>query len=120
MAKQISTKQLRAQIINEVSKEYKNKYEDRITQLQELLHETNIKLRNCQSDLRPLKVENDDLSQKVHQYQDWIIRLQDFMDMPEEVRQVEIENHKKRLQGEFTVDEKLSSLIKMMSSLYVF
>lgn len=119
MTKQISTKHIKAQIINELSKEYKAKYEDKITQLQDLLHEANIKVRNCQTDLLQLKNENDELSQKVHQYQDWIIRLQDFMDMPEDVRQVEIENYKKRLQGEFTVDQRLSSLIKMMSSIYM-
>ena len=35
--------------------------------------------------------ENEELKEKIHQYEDWIERLQEFMDMPEDVRKGEIE-----------------------------
>ena len=38
-----------------------------------------------------LKKENEELKEKIQQYEDWIERLQEFMDMPEDVRKGEIE-----------------------------
>lgn len=35
--------------------------------------------------------ENEQLKEKVRQYEDWIERLQEFMDMPEDMRKKEIE-----------------------------
>lgn len=35
--------------------------------------------------------ENEELKEKVQQYEDWIERLQGFMDMPEDMRKKEIE-----------------------------
>jgi hypothetical protein len=37
------------------------------------------------------KQENEELKEKVRQYEDWIERLQEFMDMPEDMRKKEIE-----------------------------
>ena len=34
--------------------------------------------------------ENEELKEKVQQYEDWIIRLQEFVDMPEDMRKAEI------------------------------
>lgn len=34
--------------------------------------------------------ENEELTEKVRQYEDWIQRLQEFMDMPEDMRKAEI------------------------------
>ena len=36
------------------------------------------------------KRENEELKEKIRQYEDWIERLQEFMDMPEDVRKSEI------------------------------
>ena len=35
--------------------------------------------------------ENEELKEKIQQYEDWIERLQKFMDMPEDMRKKEIE-----------------------------
>lgn len=35
--------------------------------------------------------ENEQLKEKVQQYEDWINRLQEFMDMPEDMRKAEME-----------------------------
>ena len=34
--------------------------------------------------------ENEELKEKVQQYEDWIDRLQEFVDMPEDMRKAEI------------------------------
>lgn len=47
--------------------------------------------------------ENEELKEKVQQYEDWIHRLQDFMDMPEDLRKAEI----KKMRD----DQKLSECI---------
>lgn len=36
------------------------------------------------------KQENEELKEKVRQYEDWIERLEEFMDMPEDMRKKEI------------------------------
>lgn len=36
------------------------------------------------------KRENEELTEKVQQYEDWIHRLQEFVDMPEDMRKAEI------------------------------
>ena len=41
-----------------------------------------------------LRQENLELKEKIEQYEDWIRRLQEFMDMPEDVRMKEIEKMK--------------------------
>ena len=35
--------------------------------------------------------ENEEQKEKIQQYEDWINRLQEFMDMPEDMRKAEIE-----------------------------
>ena len=36
------------------------------------------------------KKENEELTEKVRQYEDWIHRLEEFVDMPEDMRKAEI------------------------------
>ena len=36
------------------------------------------------------KQENEELTEKVRQYEDWIHRLEEFVDMPEDMRKAEI------------------------------
>ena len=56
--------------------------------------------------------ENEELKEKVQQYEDWINRLQEFMDMPEDMRKKEIE--KMRAEQRFKTYLADSPLIKML------
>lgn len=58
------------------------------------------------------KQENEELTEKVQQYEDWIRRLQEFVDMPEDMRKAEI----KKMQDEQKFSEYLaeSPFFKML------
>lgn len=58
------------------------------------------------------KQENEELKEKVQQYEDWINRLQEFMDMPEDMRKKEIE----KMQADQKIKTYLaeSTLFKML------
>lgn len=62
------------------------------------------------------KQENEELKEKVQQYEDWINRLQEFMDMPEDMRKNEIKKmHDEQKFKEYIVN---SSFFKLLSRLY--
>lgn len=56
--------------------------------------------------------ENEELKEKVQQYEDWIRRLQEFMDMPEDMRRCEIE--KMRAEQKFKTYLADSSFFKLL------
>ena len=56
--------------------------------------------------------ENEQLKEKVQQYEDWINRLQEFVDMPEDMRKKEIE--KMRAEQKFKTYLADSPLFKML------
>ena len=60
--------------------------------------------------------ENEELKEKVQQYEDWINRLQEFMDMPEDIRKGEI----KKMRDEQKFKDYLanSSFFKLLNGLY--
>lgn len=56
--------------------------------------------------------ENEQLKEKIQQYEDWINRLQEFVDMPEDMRKKEIE--KMRAEQKFTTYLAESPFFKLM------
>ena len=62
------------------------------------------------------KQENEELTEKVRQYEDWIHRLEEFVDMPEDMRKAEI----KKMQDDQKFKAYLadSPLFKMMWELF--
>lgn len=56
--------------------------------------------------------ENEELKEKIRQYEDWIHRLQEFVDMPEDMRKAEI----KKMQDDQKFSEYIAdrSLFKML------
>lgn len=57
--------------------------------------------------------ENEQLKEKIQQYEDWINRLQEFMDMPEDMRKKEIE--KMRADQKFKTYLADSTIFKMLA-----
>ena len=58
------------------------------------------------------KRENEELTEKIQQYEDWIHRLQEFVDMPEDMRKAEIK--KMRDEQKFSQYIADSSFFKML------
>ena len=70
------------------------------------------KYREVCSERNKYQQENEELKEKVQQYEDWINRLQEFMDMPEDMRKKEIE--KMRAEQKFKTFLAESPFFKML------
>ena len=87
----LNKKEIENQLRGKIAKQYTEKVaklEDEINRL----HKANVEYRN-----RAYKAEQEklEMQDKLKQYEDWNIRLQDFMDMSEEDRLAYVENLKK-------------------------
>lgn len=112
MAKQ-SQKAIKAQLINELSKQYKQKYKDTIKTLQERLTQSNKVNKELTFQCNRLQNENDELREKINKYEDWIRRLQEWCNLPEDERTKAIAEYNKEFnEFEFTkeADEFLSKM----------
>lgn len=79
-------KQIKAQAINEVRKLYEQKMEQMIRSidaLQKKCSEAEASCRQIRKDCTRLRDENEELKQKVAQYEEWIDRMQEFCNLPE-------------------------------------
>lgn len=88
--KQETKKELKARLTNEIATRFKNKItslEHRCKTLGAMYHNETLKVQQ-------LKQENLDLKDKVEQYEDWINRLQEFMDMDSKTREETIQGLK--------------------------
>ena len=98
-----SKKQIKAQLINEVAKTYVDKLQreqDKVERLGCMYHTMKITADK-------LKEENLKLQEKVEQQEDWIRRLQEFMDMDSDTRQKAI--------VEYRVNEQLTGFSRIMN-----
>ena len=75
-------KQIKAQLTNEIAKQYA-KREASLKERIYFLEERQIRANNR---IAELENENFELKDKVAQYEDWIRRLQEFMDMEPDAR----------------------------------
>lgn len=86
MAKQTNA-QIREQLRNKIAKAYKEKYQQELNSLYKVkqsLQKYNVELHK---DCNNLKLQVEELEQKVRAYEDWIERLQCFCDIPDEERE---------------------------------
>lgn len=109
MAKE-SRRQIVEQTRNEVARQYKTKVldlEERNKRTYELYSEANKKRLELQR-------ENEELKEKVSQYEDWIDRLQSYMDMPADEREKALANEHTK----YETNQKLSAMIGTYSRIF--
>lgn len=85
-------KQIKAQLTNEISLRFKK----RIDVLETELRCVRSELRECDNQRRKAEHTVYELQDKVEQYEDWIRRLQEFMDMEPDARDKAIADLKVR------------------------
>ena len=85
-------KQIKAQLTNEISLRFKK----RIDVLETELRCVRSELRECDNQRRKAEHTVHELQDKVEQYEDWIRRLQEFMDMEPDARDKAIADLKVR------------------------
>ena len=113
--KKLTNAQIREQVRKDLTKSFEKKYETELKSLEEfkrLYHKTLDEKKDLAKKYFELNNENGALKDKVAQYEDWINRLQEFMDMSEEDRQKYVEN----LRAQTELNETLNSLglVKML------
>lgn len=111
MAKE-SKKQIKAQVINEVEKRYRDKITHLTIEVKKWVNEVLI-LRN---ENRQLKDENLKLTAELEKYEDWNRRLQEFMNMSSEEREQYITN----MQIQTKVSQKMDSFLTMFKHLGLY
>lgn len=82
-------KETRKQIIEQTRNEVAKKYKDEIKNMQERINKLADMFNNEQKLRLSFQNKVESLEDKVRQYEDWIERLQSFMDMPEDEREKE-------------------------------
>lgn len=113
-----SKKQIKAQVINEVQKQYSK----RIKQVEEtrdywVARSLNAEEENKQlrSNISKLEKENAELKEKNAQYEDWVERMQEFCNMPDGERQQAFKTYMDSIELDETLNELSNTYSKMFS-----
>ena len=105
-------KQIIARTRNEISKSYNDRIKDLENRNKSLLNDfVEMSRRN-----RDLREEVDKLNEKICQYEDWINRLQEFCNLPEDARKDAIQKYK----TEKKLNAQMSKLMNMFDSFCLF
>lgn len=104
MAKE-SKKQIKAQLINEIAKQFHSRIENLEFRLNAQV-QMNLDLHKKNDDLR---IENLKLKEQLEKYEDWNRRLQEFMDMTPEEREKVIQDSKLRV----ATNQRLNKIMDM-------
>lgn len=113
-------KQIKAQLRNQISKEYK----DRIYNVEQECHRTEQKYLATRERMfaeQTLRIEAEEkvalLQEELDKYKDWVRRLQEFMDMDPETRENEIKKYKEQIELEDTFEHAIanSNLFKLLN-----
>lgn len=106
-------KQIKAQVINEVRRQFDQKLQQK-TEAIELWQKKYIDLntvhRNVSKECQLLRDENDLLKQKVAQYEEWVERMQEFCNLPEEERKQAFTTYMDGIKSRMERDEEMKAL----------
>jgi len=86
----VMAKKTRREIEETLRNKLANKHNDYVERMQKKYSDLWDKYQVACRERNQCKQENEELKDKVQQYEDWIHRLQEFMDMPEDMRKGEI------------------------------
>jgi len=103
MGKTTEIKQLKAQLTQQLHKQYSGE----IGRLKEDLKEERSNKEKLRIENNDLRNKNNELQSKIDEYEDWINRLQEFMDMSEDDRK----NYLAKQQSDFEVNTRLKGLM---------
>jgi Mg2+ and Co2+ transporter CorA len=118
MAKE-TKKQVKAQVINEVQRSYQRKiesYDERIKRLSELYQKEQERNRELRMKCSELEESNTALTEKVSQYEEWVERMQDFCNLPENERQKAFATYLDGIKSKTEANEAISNLERMYSA----
>lgn len=105
-------KQIKAQVVNEVRRQYDQKLQQK-TEVIELWKKKYLEVeavrRDVSKECRLLREENELLKQKVAQYEEWIERMQEFCNLPEEERKQAFTTYMDGIKSRMERDEEMKA-----------
>ena len=115
--KALTNNEIREQVRKKVSKQYSekiNSLEDKIQYYKDLFVNNERKCAELKNENNNLKDENLELKEKLKSYEEWLERMQDFCNLPEEERINAINKFK----SEKALNNKLDSMLNMYTSFF--
>ena len=116
----ITTKQVTAQVVNKVQRQYAQKmegYERRIGNLTEQLMKARQRVSELADKCSQLEHDNDELRQTNIQYAEWVERMQDFCNLPEDERQKAFKTYMDGIKAKSEADEAMARIGRMYGSI---
>ena len=111
-------KQIKAQVINEV----RNQYDKKLKEKDEAIDLWRKKYLKRESDwreiskkCRELSDENETLKQKLSQYEEWVERMQEFCNLPEDERKQAFKTYLDGIRSQKERDEAMKDLSSILS-----
>lgn len=108
-------KQTKRQIVEQTRNKIAHNYASKIKELENKIKELSKKKFDLCIENEKLKLENEQCKEKIAQYEDWIYRLQEFMDMPNELRNEKFNEYISKKNA----NETLNNLIKKFGTYFI-
>ena len=113
-------KQIKAQLINEVNRMYEHKMEALQKSLDTWRNNAKLNADECHKatvEARKLERENNELKGKLAQYEEWVERMQDFCNLPEQERHDAFKTYLDGIKAKAEHDQAMASFGNMFSRL---
>ena len=122
--KQKSVAQIREELRKEMIKMFDRKYQhliDELNRYKKSFNESNERFNKYYKNLSELKEENEILKNIISQYEDWIHRLQEFMDIKDEnERKTAFNEYIKECQAKSNLESLMSVYSNILNNIFSF
>ena len=122
MSKKLTKSQIREHERQKLVKQLERKYSsyiDLATLYKELWHKTTNELGKLRQEYDIIKGKNAELEESVRNYKDWVRRMQEFMDLPEEQRSEAFKEYCDSLKSSKRFHEMTDAYISMIDRFFV-
>lgn len=122
MGKKLTNSQIREHERQKLVKQLEHKYSsyiDAATKYKELWHKSVDELGMLRQEYHYIKEKNDELEETVRNYEDWVRRMQEFMDLPEKQRSESFKEYCESLKSSKRFHDMADEYIRMMDRLFI-
>lgn len=122
--KQKTTAQIKEELRKDMTKMFEKKHQyltDDLERYKKAYNEANERFRKYYKECVELKEENAQLKEKIASYEDWVERLQEFMDIEDETaRKVAFEEYIKERQSRAEFEDLMNVYCNMFNRIFTY
>lgn len=122
MSKKFTKSQIREQERQKLEKQLEHKYAsyiDAATLYKELWHKSVNELGKLRQEYDIIKGKNAELEESVRNYKDWVRRMQEFMDLPEEQHSEAFKEYCDSLKSSKRFHDMTDKYMRLMDKLFI-